>query len=328
VPLRVISSLVIVAALAVGAATAEGAAPRLKAPGLVHQGAKATFRVPVSKSGACSLTIRYATGAVQQAGRRSPRNHAVTWVVAVPGEAAVGIAHWTVFCGSRVPLGGTFIVVHTRSTTPGGATAAPKIVIDKQGYTQRPDKFGPGSLLSYGLMLRNTSATEDAKSVYVLVNMVAATGELLGSESRTVTIIGSVATFAYGDSLSLRTQVAVTRLEITIRVGAHEPKTAHPAPDFANVRPEPAQFDPGWVGEVDGEVLNATPTLTLSNAQLSIVVFDVAGNVIGGGTGATSGAVPSGSRIVFVAQAGFTALPIDKAATAIVSAEPTYTNGI
>jgi len=82
------------------------------------------------------------------------------------------------------------------------------------------------------------------------------------------------------------------------------------------------------VGEVDGEVLNATPTLTLSNAQLSIVVFDVAGNVIGGGTGATSGAVPSGSRIVFVAQAGFTALPIDKAATAIVSAEPTYTNGI
>jgi hypothetical protein len=325
VPLRVISSLVIVVSLALSAATAQGALPRLIAPGLAHQGTKVTFRIPVSKAGACTLSIRYATGAVQQGGRRSPLNHAVTWIVAVPSNAAIGIAHWNVFCGSRVPLDGTFIVVHGRSTT-GGPTAAPKIVIDKQGYTQRPDKFGTGSLLSYGLMLRNTSATEDAKTVFVLVNMVDSTGALMGSESRTVTLIGASATFAYGDSLQLRTQWPVSRLEITIRVGAHEPKKAHPSPDFENVRPAPAEYDPGWVGEIDGEVVNAQPALTLSNAQLSIVVFDVAGNVIGGGTGSTAGAVPSGSRIVFVAQSGFTALPIDKAATAIVSAEPTYVN--
>jgi hypothetical protein len=248
--------------------------------------------------------------------------------VAVPGDAAVGVAHWTVFCGNSVPLGGTFVVVHTRSTTPGGPTAPPTIVIDKQGYTQRPDKYGTGSLVSYGLMLRNSSATEDATSVYVLVNMVDATGALLGSESQTVTLIGANGTYAYGDSLQLRTQQTVSQLEITIRVGAHAPKSDHPAPDFANVRPEQAQYDPGWVGEVDGEVVNSQNALTLSNAQLSIVVFDASGNVIGGGTGATSGAVPSGARIVFIASSGFTALPIDKAVTAVVSAEPTYTNGI
>lgn len=327
-PLRRISSLAIIATLAVGASSAQGAAPSLKAPGLVHQGAKATFRVPVSQAVACSLSIRYPTGAVQQAGRRRPLNHAVTWIVTVPANAAVGIAHWNVICGLQVPRSGTFLVVRSRSTTPGGPAATPTIVIDKQGYTQRPDKFGPGSLVSYGLMLRNSSPAEDAKSVFVLVNMVDAAGELLGSESRSVSLIGSGSTFAYGDSLQLRTQEPVTRLEITIRVGAHEPKTAHPSPVFANIRPVQAQFDPGWVGEVDGEVLNTTPTLTLSNAQLSIVVFDSAGNVIGGGTGSTAGAVPSGARIVFIASGGFTALPIDRAATAVVSAEPTYTNGI
>lgn len=327
-PLRLISSLVIVVALAAGAATAQSATPRLQVPGVVHQGEKATFSVPVAGAGACSLVITYESRTVQRAGRRSPRNHAVSWVVTVPRDAEVGVAHWTVVCGSRGPQNGMFFVFPARSTTPGGPKATPKIVIDKQGYSQRPDRFGAGSLLSYGLMLRNTSSSEDAKSVYVLVNMVDATGQLLGSESRTVALIGSAATFAYGDSLQLRTQIGVARLEITVRVGAHEPKLAHPSPTFTNVHPVPAPYDPGWVAEVDGEVVNAVPTLTLANAQLSIVVFDPAGNVIGGGTGATSAAVPSGSRFVFAAQSGFAALPIDKAATAIVSAEPTYTNGI
>jgi hypothetical protein len=326
VPLRSISVIFTVVALAAGAATAQGASPRAQAPGLVHQGAKATFRIPVANVRSCSLAIRYATGATQRAGKRAPSGRAVTWVVLVPRAAAVGVAHWTVSCAGA-QLHGTFVVVRSRSTTPGGPADAPKIVIDKQGYTQRPDKFGTGSLLSYGLMLRNSSAAEDATSVYVLVNMVDATGALVGSASNNVALIGAAGTFAFGNSLELRTQTTVDHLEITIRVGAHGPKADHPSPEFANVRVEPSQFDTGWVGEVDGEVVNAAAGLTLSNALLSIVVFDAAGNVIGGGTGATFAAVPSGSRFVFTAQSGFTALPTDKAATAIVSSEPTYTNG-
>jgi hypothetical protein len=143
-----------------------------------------------------------------------------------------------------------------------------------------------------------------------------------------VKLVGAAGTYAYGDSAPLRVQTPVTRLEITIRVGAHEPKTTHPEPSFANVRILPSQFDIGWVGEVDGEVVNATPTLTLSSARLSIVVLDASGNVTGGGSGFSFGAVPSGARVVFTATSGLTALPTDKSATAVVSSEPTNTNGI
>jgi hypothetical protein len=142
--------------------------------------------------------------------------------------------------------------------------------------------------------------------------------------SRTLSVIGAASTFAYGDSLHLRTNVPVSSLEITIRVGSHSPIKSHPAPDFANVHLVPDGRDPGWVGEVDGEVVNATPTLTLTSARLSIVVLDAAGKVIGGGTGFTVVSVPSGSRVVFTASSGVTALPTDKASTAIVSSEPTY----
>jgi hypothetical protein len=328
VPLRISSFVLIVIALAVCAATAQGAQPRASAPGLVHQGDKAAFRIPVFGVRSCSLAIRYASGATQRAGTRAVVDHFATWTVAVPPRAALGVARWTVTCGAAGRLQGTFAVVRARSTTPGTPTAPPKVVVDKQGFSQRSDVYGTGSLLSFGLMLRNTSAVEDATSVYVVVNMVDAAGVLVGTVTHTVALVGAAGTFGYGDSLHLRTQVPVSSLELTIRVGSHAPKKAHPAPDFANVRLEPDSFNPGWVGEVDGEVVNATPTLTLANALLSIVVLDAAGNVIGGGTGATFASVPSGARIVFTATSGFSALPTDRAATAVISSEPTYTNGI
>lgn len=319
--------LVLTIAVAATAATANGAKPRTLAPGLVHQGAKTVFHLPAGSAHACTLAIRYADGTMKNAGPRVAVNRWATWTVAVPAKAALGIATWLAACGPTRNLQGTFVVVRARSTTPGGTTAPPRVVVAKQGYSQRPDSYGTGSLLSYGLMLRNTSTTEDATSVYVLVNMVNQAGVLVGTVSRTVSLVGAASVFAYGDSLHLRTQVPVSSLEITIRVGSHAPKKAHPAPDFANVRVLPDDNDPGWVSEVDGEVVNATPTLTLSSARLSIVVLDASGNVVGGGTGFTFESVPSGARVVFTATSGLTALPTDRAVTAVVSSEPTYANG-
>lgn len=322
-PLRLTCSLVITA-LALSAATA-GAANHATAgisPGLVHRGQQTTISVPTGAvKSTCTAILRYADGSVQQTPVRQPRKHRVSFTVRIPLTAAIGPGHWTVVCTSLITQG-SFVIVAAKSTT---GNELPRVVVDKQGFTQRADSAGPGSLLSYGLVLKNTSATKDARNVYVIVNMVAASGSLIGSKSRTVQLVPAGGTFALGDSLNLRTQVLATHLEVTIRVGGNEPKSAHPMPDFANVRILPSPYDAGWVAEIDGEIVNDTTPLTLSTANLSIVVLDAAGNPLGGGTGFSIAAIPSGSRFVFVAQIGFTPIPLDRAASVLISVEPTYT---
>jgi len=313
VPLR-LAAFVSLIVLAVSASSATAGSP-----GLVHRGQAATITFMTLKPGsACSLALRFSNGTVQKAGARSAANRRVTFKVAIGDKAPVGLATWTARCGTLNRLG-SFVVLESLSTTN-----APRVVVGKEGFSQRANKYDASSAFSYGLMLQNTSSDEDAQNVYVIVNMVAANGQLVATKTRTVSLIPAGATFAFGDSMSLRTQVAVDHLELTIRVGAHEPAKAHPMPDFANLGIFDSTYDPGWVGEVDGEIVNAASKQTLTAANLSVVLLDAAGNPIGGSTGSTYSPVPSGSRIVFLVQSGFSAVPLDKAAAAIVSVEPTY----
>jgi hypothetical protein len=60
--------------------------------------------------------------------------------------------------------------------------------------------------------------------------------------------------------------------------------------------------------------------------NLSIVLFDDAGQVVGGGNGMTFSNIPPGARLVFTAQSGFNAVPTSRAASATVSTAPTYSN--
>jgi hypothetical protein len=323
VPLRLVSLVLCV--LAVGAASAS-ATPRTVSgisPGLVHRGQRTTLAVSTAKSNVmCSARLRYASGHVQNLARRRAAGHRVSFTIRVPLSAPTGAGRWSVTCGAAV-TGGSFVVAAVKSTT---SIAAPKVIVDRQGYTQRSDRSGSGSLLSYGVILRDTSASEDAHNVYVIVNMVAASGELIGSASQQVDLVPAGGTYALGDSLTLRTQVPATRLEITVRVGAHAPKEAHPMPQFANVRILPNSYDPGWVSEVDAEIMNVNTTKTLASANISLVVVDAAGNPLGGGKGFAFSQLPSGSRFVFTAQTGFSSIPLDRAAAVLISSQPSYTS--
>jgi len=91
-----------------------------------------------------------------------------------------------------------------------------------------------------------------------------------------------------------------------------------------NIRVLPGLNDAAWVGEVDGEVINSHPVLNVQNTKLSAVVFDAAGNIIGGGTGMATPLLPPGTRQVFVLKNGVDAIPWGQAASARVSALGTY----
>lgn len=319
-PHRLLATITI-AGLALCAATAS-AAPAAATP-TIQRGHAIVIKLTMKSSTLCTPVVRYADNSVQMGTAKQAHAGRLAWSMLVPRTAPLGVGKWYVQCGLNIARKGTFIVAPNQATD----AEAPKVVADKQGFSQRPDRFGTGSSLSYGLFLRNTSATQDAVNVYVLVNMVAANGELIGTASRTISLIAAGQTFALGDSMSLRTQVAVTKLELTIRLGAHQLKQPHNLPEFANVRIVPAESDAGWVGEVDGEVLNTTPLMTLTNTRLSIVLLDAMGNPVGGGTGNTFTPLPSGSRMVFLATSGFNAVPLDRALTPVVSVEPSYTAG-
>lgn len=317
--------LLVLSTLALSAAGAS-AAPRATSgisPSLIHQGDHTTITVRVTNPKArCSASLRFSNGKTERLSPKRPTKGRVTFLAAIAANAAVGQGKWSVICNSRVVSTGSFVVVQTKSTS---STAAPRVVVSKQGFNQRPDRSPSiGSQLSFGLILSNTSQTEDAQDVYVIVNMVTASGQLIGSIARTIPVVPAGGTYNYGDSLHLRTQVSATSLEVAIRVGSHEPKQVRLSPDFANVRILPGQFDLGYVAEVDGEVVNDNTSMTLRSAKLSLVVLDANGLPIGGGTALSMTALPPNTRFVFTAQQGFTPIPLAQAASVLISATTTY----
>lgn len=135
--------------------------------------------------------------------------------------------------------------------------------------------------------------------------------------------IAASSSFDLGGGATLPAQTPVARLEIVVQTGSYAAHTLH-EPAVQNVHVVAGQFDPGWVGEVDGELVNDDPADVLGNAELSVVLFDAAGDVVGGGTGFLLASLPPGTRSYFAANGGFSSVPIASASVAAVSVEPTY----
>jgi hypothetical protein len=309
-----------VASLALCAATAS-AAPAASVP-TVARGEALHIALATHSRGVCLPLVQYSDGTRQVGEAKKARAGRLSWALLVARTAPLGAGTWSVRCGVAEVRTGRFVVAGQKGS--GETPDLPRVVVDKQGFSQRNDRWGTGSHVSFGMFLRNASTSQDAMNVYVLVNFVAADGQLIGTMTHNVALVAAGQTFGYGDSMGLRTQVPVAKLELTIRVTEHQTKQTHVEPEFANVRILPNQSEPGWVSEVDGEVLNTAHSVTLKNTHLSIVLVDAAGNPVGGGTGDTSTALPSGSRMVFIASSGFDSVPVDHAVTPIVSVEPSY----
>ena len=89
----------------------------------------------------------------------------------------------------------------------------------------------------------------------------------------------------------------ITRLEVVIQVEKYQPRSLH-NPTLANIHLVPGLFDPSWLGTIEGELQNTDLSLSLQSADLSAVVFDAAGNVLGGGSGFAFQTLPPGARRV------------------------------
>jgi hypothetical protein len=310
---------VAVAATAVGltgtAAARTSAVSFSRAPATAPQGATVRVAVRVRPVSAfCALSVRYADGAAQSIGRSFSRNGVVSWQWKVDDVAKPGRAVLTAACGRA---GRT-----SRAVTVVGSLVPPKIVVTNQGFSVRPK--ARGSSVSYGVMLRNTSPNADALNVYVIVNFVMSNGALIGTKAETIDAVPAGTNYAYGGFLAFPGAAPVAQLEVVIQVGGRQRAEIH-QPLVANIRIVPDRRDATWVGEVDGEIINDHQRLNLARTKVSTVVFDPAGNIIGGGSGLATASLPPGTRQAFVISSGVDAIPWARAARAIVSPLGTYT---
>lgn len=309
-----------IAALALAPGAGAAASMRFaSAPAKAWQDKNVSVVVAVRPAGAlCSLTVRYADGSAQKglALVRAVKGKA-RWTWKVPVTADAGVARLTAWCRGVGKVRRTLVVI--------GATAVrAKVRVRDSGWTQRNNRFGPGSTISYGIVLENPDFDYDAVSIKLLVNFVDAGGRITGSKTESVTGVAAGSEHALGGSMLMPNQIPVARLELVIISSSLSPRALH-FPATTAIGFEQASFDPGWVSAVAGELVNGHGLLTLMRAKVSVVVRSAEGTILGGASALVSVPLLPGTRVLWKARTGLRSIPIDRAHTAQISIEPTWT---
>jgi hypothetical protein len=282
----------------------------------VVQGNDATVNVAVEPKGArCSLAVRYKGGA-RQRGLPSVKSNSylASWTWQIPRNAHTGVAKMTASCAGAGHASKSLIVI--------GQVLPPSVQVVKTGWSTRSYPYA-GTGVSYGVILANDSKTRDALDVNVLVNFVMPDNRLIGSATSHISDIAAGSQHAFGGELTFPGGAPIARLEVVVKIGKGAPATRL-KPGVSAVRVMPSPYEPQWCGSIEGEIQNDSATRTLQQAELSGVVFDAAGNIIGGASGFGGAQLPPAARVFFKLSTGLGPIAYGKAASALVSVVPMY----
>jgi hypothetical protein len=284
-------------------------------PQRAFQGQPASLSVVVRPTGVrCAATVRYADTTLQRLPSVVARAGKASWRWQIPAKAKTGSATASVSCGRAGKSARNFIVA-------GPPSAPARVIQGKNGFSQRI--VSTSRKVSYGIELANPSPENDALDVKVLVNFVDATNRVVQTDTVNVDRIGAGTVYYLGGSTTIPDSTPVSKLEIVTRITGQAPKTKI-GPSLADVLVQAQVFEPAWTGAVVGQIVNDHPTKLLKNTQISAVIYDSAGNVIGGSRGGSYGELMPGVRAYFQAASGANAIPFDRVASASVSTIGTY----
>lgn len=284
-------------------------------PQRAFQGQPATLSVVVRPTGVrCAASVRYADATVQRLQSVVARAGRASWRWQVPPKVKLGSATATVSCGRAGKGSRGFVVA-------GPPTAPARVTVRGSGFSQRL-RFTTRSV-SYGVELSNASPENDALDVTVLVNFVDATNRVVATDSTNLDAVGAGTVYYLGGSTTIPDASPVSKLEIVTRIGGQSPKKKL-GPALADILVQAQKSDPAWVGAVVGQIENDHPTMLLRRTQISAVIYDSAGNIIGGATGSTSSELLPGVRAYFQAANGASAIPFDRVAAASVTPLGSY----
>jgi hypothetical protein len=200
------------------------------------------------------------------------------------------------------------------------ALQAPRVIIERTGFTQRSNDRTGSSDVCFGLQLRNDRARLDATSVAVLVNLVDADNRVLASDHLRLIRIPAGATVYLGDQIHMA-MLPVARVEVVAVEAKSQPMQPATQPLISDILITADRS--GYVDTVYGQLLNQSQ-LPIQGGELGTVLVDVAGNIIGGGRGIVHGPVSLGARELFKTMGQLSAVPAASASGALVSVVPRY----
>jgi hypothetical protein len=310
-----LTALLVTSVFATGASSKAQGVVFMSGNERVVQGNPATITVGVSPANAkCSLSVRYKSGA-KQTGLKpvTAGGGRASWTWTVPRKVQPGRARATVSCAGAGRASHTLVVI--------GQVLPPKIDVVQTGWSVRPFPFG-GTGVSWGVILNNTSKKQNAVDVMVLCNFVMADNRLIGSATSRIAEIAADSKHVTGGELTFPAGAPIARLEIVVQVGKSGPAT-HTKPGVSFIRVMPSVFEPAWTGSIEGEIQN-DDVKTLQSVELSGVVLDAEGNILGGGNGFSTAGLPPAARVAMKISNGMRPIPYARAASAIVSVVPHY----
>jgi hypothetical protein len=289
------------------------------APATVSAGKSVVVAASVTPNTAtCRPTLKSPTGSARALASKKARSSQVSWRWVVPKTAAPGRWTATVACVGAGKANAQFTVLRAAPRPPPPPPVIPaRLEVEKYGFGV--EAFSDLTFVGYGAVIRNLSPDEDALGVTVLVNVIGSNGQILESESDSYEVVPAAMTYYAGGLILIRQGYApVARIEVNASFRARA-KKAIALPPVSNVR---VQDDGYGDAEVAGEVQNTSAKPLSDLADVTAVVFDAAGNVLGGGWGYLEADVPPGGRIGFATPiAGRTPSEV---ASAQVSVEPYY----
>lgn len=196
------------------------------------------------------------------------------------GDETGGVAPTTVTVEVTTPIGSP--------TTEPAAVDAPgeaDVVVEKSGAGQ-----GEYDSASYGLVLRNRSADQDAVNVEVLVNLVAQDGTIAASETEYINVIPAKTRYYAGGSTSLESGTKLKNVDASVSIERSEDAELA-LPEVSNARLTRDEFGGATFR---GQVRNPFTEPLSSFAKISIVAFDAEGRVVGGGFTFPDADIPPG----------------------------------
>ena len=293
-------------------------------PGQLVKGRFAVVAIGVKPARtSCTLSARFADGKRHGFGATRAIAGRAAWRFRVPATAASGPARLTATCRGAGSRTRTVRVAGVARPPRAEPTAGTTVFVVQRGFSQRWRGFA--SFVSFGLVLENRSA-RDAVAIIAVVNFVDGNNRVVQTQTQRVAGIRAGSRYYLGGYANIPEGIAVTRLEVT---GTHgnAPRGTFREPPTEDLRIVPQLGDPGFVGAVNGQVLNDHPRFLLNNARISIVVFDAAGNITGGTTAYSAAQLVPGARAYFSGAGGLNSVPIANAVAAKTSVEPTYAAG-